>query len=88
MKTEVSTAVEELKRQFATAAFTVLEDGQGGARVLMEPVTIGPRYRPVGTWFGFHIPAQSPYADIYPVFIGNVARVDGRPFVPPVTGGT
>lgn len=87
MKIEVSTAVEELKRQFATAAFTVLEDGQGGARVFMEPVSIGPKYRPSETWLGFHIPAQYPYADIYPVFIGNVARVDGMPFVAPVTPG-
>ncbi len=87
MKTEVSTAIEELKRQFPTAAFTVWEDGQGGARVLMEPVAIGSKYRPSDTWIGFQIPAQYPYADIYPVFIGNVARLDGRPFVAPVTPG-
>jgi hypothetical protein len=87
MKIEVSTAIEELKRQFAAAAFTVLEDGQGGARVFMEPVSIGPKYQPSETWLGFHIPAQYPYADIYPVFIGNVARVDGTPFVAPVTPG-
>lgn len=87
MKIEVSTAIEDLKRQFPGAAFTVREDGQGGARVLMEPVAIGLKYRPSDTWLGFQIPAQYPYADIYPVFIGNVARLDGKPFVAPVTPG-
>jgi hypothetical protein len=88
MKIEVSTAIEELKRQFGTASFNVQEDGQGGARVVIEPVTIGPKYRPCDTWIGFQIPAQYPYADIYPVFIGaNVVRVDGKPIVAPVTLG-
>ena len=87
MKIEVSTAIEELKRQFATATFTASEDGQGGARVLIEPVAIGPRYSPSNTWLGFQIPAQYPYADIYPIFIGIVTRVDQKPFLPPVTPG-
>jgi hypothetical protein len=87
MKIEVSTAIEDLKHQFPGAAFTVREDGQGGARVLMEPVAIGPKYRPSDTWLGFQIPAQYPYADIYPVFLGNVARLDGKPFVAPLTAG-
>src|SRR6266567_788941 len=88
MKVEVSTAIEELKRQFSTSSFTVREDGQGGACVLMEPVTLGERYRPQTTWVGFQIPAQYPYADVYPVFIGaDVARADGVAFVAPVTPG-
>lgn len=88
MKVEVSTAIEELKRQFGTSSFTVREDDQGGAYVLMEPVALGERYRPTTTWVGFQIPAQYPYADIYPVFIGaDVARADGVGFVAPVTPG-
>lgn len=88
MKIEVSTAIEELRRQFDAASFTVREDGQGGAHVVMEPVTIGPKYLPSDTWIGFQIPAQYPYADIYPVFIGgNVVRADGKAFVVPVTPG-
>ena len=88
MKVEVSTAIEELKRQFATSSFTVREDGQGGAYVVMEPVALGPKYRPAATWIGFQIPAQYPYADIYPVFIGgDVVRADGVAFVVPVTPG-
>jgi|SRR5712664_2748971 len=88
MRTEVSAAIEELRRQFEESTVTVSDDDQGGARVVIEPVSLGPRYRPDHTWIGFHIPAQYPYADIYPVFIGvDCARVDGQPFVPPITPG-
>jgi len=88
MKTEVSSSIEELKRQFDGSAFTIREDGQGGAYVLIEPVSLGPRFRPASTWMGFQIPAQYPYADIYPVFIGaEVSRADGVPFAAPVTCG-
>lgn len=88
MKVEVSTAIEELNRQFNGSSFAVREDGQGGAYVIMEPITLGERYRPSITWVGFQLPAQYPYADIYPVFIGaDVARADGVAFVAPVTPG-
>lgn len=88
MKVEVSSGIEELKHQFGSSTFTVREDGQGGAYVLMEPVSLGPRYRPEATWIGFQIPAQYPYADIYPVFIGaDVVRIDGAAFAAPVTPG-
>jgi hypothetical protein len=88
MKVEVSTAIEELKRQFDNSSLRTREDGQGGAFVVMEPVELGQKYRPAVTWIGFQIPAQYPYADIYPVFIGgDVVRADGVAFVPPVTAG-
>lgn len=88
MKIEVSTGIEELKNQFNSSPFTIREDEQGGAYVVMESVSLGPRYQPEITWVGFHIPAQYPYADIYPVFIGDeVRRIDGVEFVAPVTRG-
>ena len=88
MKVEVSTAIEELKRQFSESTFTFREDGQGGAYVVIESVPLGPRYRPSNTWLGFQIPAQYPYADIYPIFIGaDVVRADAVPFSAPVTPG-
>ncbi len=88
MKVEVATAIEELKRQFATSLLTVREDGNGGAYVLIDPIEIGVRFAPKITWMGFQIAAQYPYADIYPVFIGSdVRRVDGLMFQPPVTTG-
>jgi hypothetical protein len=88
MKVEVSSAIEELRRQFSAATVTVREDGQGGAYVVIEPISLGPNYRPEQTWFGFQIPAQYPYADIYPVFIGgDVVRANGMAFIAPVTRG-
>jgi hypothetical protein len=88
MKTEVSTAIEELRRQFSRASLTFREDGQGGAYVVMEPVSLGARYQPEKTWIGFQVPAQYPYSDIYPVFIGaEVRRGDGVAFAAPVTPG-
>ena len=88
MKAEVSTAIEELKRQFDTAVFVVREDDQGGAYVVIDPVALGTKYHPASSWMGFQIPAQYPYADIYPVFIGaDVRRASGAPFAAPVTGG-
>jgi hypothetical protein len=88
MKVEVAAGIEELKRQFSTSAFDVRDDGNGGAYVIIETVSLGARYRPDNTWMGFHIPAQYPYADIYPVFIGaNTVRADGVAFVAPVTPG-
>lgn len=88
MNVEVSTSIEELKRQFTDSSFTTREDGQGGAYVIMEPLSLGILYEPDLTWMGFHITAQYPYADIYPVFIGSeVKRLDGVPFKAPVTEG-
>ena len=69
MKTEVSSAIEELKLQFSSSAVTASEDGQGGAHVFLEVINLGPGFRPDHTWVGFQIPAQYPYADIYPVFV-------------------
>lgn len=88
MKVEVSASIDELRRQFAAANFIVREDNQGGAYVIIEPVTVGSKFIPPVSWLGFQIPPQYPYADIYPVFIGgNLRRADGQPFVPPVTPG-
>ena len=88
MKSEVATAIEELRKQFSSAGFAVTEDGQGGARVIMEPISVGTRLRPSSTWMGFHIPPTYPYADLYPVFIGaNLERVDGAALQSPLTRG-
>ena len=88
MKTEVANGIDELRRQFAGATLTVREDNQGGAYVIMEPFDLGPKFNPPITWMGFHIPAQYPYADIYPVFVGdNVALANRAPFVVPITRG-
>ena len=81
-------AVEELKRAFPSSDVCSTEDGDGGAYVIVEDVVIGGKYEPSSTWFGGHITALYPYADIYPLFMAdNVLRVDGVPFESPVTPG-
>lgn len=88
MKLDVSNAIEELKRQFSSCVVNARDDAQGGAYLLIEGIPLGARFRPSTTWMGFHIPAQYPYADIYPVFIGaEVRRADGVAFTAPVTSG-
>lgn len=88
MKVEVAAGIEDLKRQFEGSPITVREDGNGGAYVIIEAVTLSPKFEPQSTWMGFQIPAQYPYADIYPVFIAeHVRRSDGVSFVAPVTTG-
>ena len=88
MKQDVASAIEELKRAFPSSEVSSREDGNGGAYVIVEDVAIGDRYRPPSTWIGGHITALYPYADIYPLFIGdNVRRVDGIAFEAPVTLG-
>ena len=88
MKQDVSNAIEELRRAFPSSEVTSREDGSGGAYVVVEEVEIGERFRPNSTWVGGHIPALYPYADIYPLFMGDdVRRVDGVAFEAPVTHG-
>ena len=88
MKAEVREAIEELKRAFPASVLTVSQDGEGGARVVVEGVAIGARYEPEQSWLGGHIPAQYPYADIYPVFMdAAVRRRDGKAFEAPITVG-
>ena len=87
VKAEVGEAIEELKRAFPSSELTVSEDGKGGARVVVESVAIGAR-EPGQSWLGGHIPAQYPYADIYPVFMdAAVRRRDGKAFEAPITEG-
>ena len=88
MKQHVSDAIDELDRAFLSSTVTSREDGSGGAFVIVEDVVIGPKFDPSTTWLGGHITATYPYADIYPLFMGDdVRRVGGLPFEAPVTGG-
>lgn len=88
MKQEVANAIEELRRAFSSSEVVHTDDGSGGAYVFVEEVSIGDQYRPSSTWIGGHITALYPYADIYPVFIGDdVRRADGVAFQAPITPG-
>jgi len=88
VKQDVANAIEELKCAFPSSAVYSREDGEGGAYVIVEDVGIGSRYQPSSTWMGGHVTALYPYADIYPLFIGDdVCRVDGVAFEAPITHG-
>ena len=88
MKQDVAKAIEELMRAFPSSEVSSREDGSGGAYVVVDGVDIGERFQPTSTWVGGHITALYPYADIYPLFMGdNVRRVDSVAFEAPVTAG-
>jgi hypothetical protein len=88
MKTEVSRAIAELQRAFPSSEIDVTEDGQGGSYFTLKDLDLGEGYTPQHAWLGAHIPAQYPYADIYPVFMDpSVQRTDGKSFDVPITHG-
>lgn len=88
MNVEVSKAIAELEIQFVNSPLTIRDDNQGGAYVIVDSITLGTKYKSESTWLGFQIPAQYPYADIYPVFMGaEVVKADGTEFVVPITRG-
>lgn len=88
MTPSVAAAFDGLKKAFPNATVTVLsEDGNGGAFVLVVGVELGPKFTPTKTWFGAHLPASLPYADVYPVFMGaEVKRADGVALTGPLSG--
>ncbi len=80
MAPTVVEAIAEIRETFYGAVVTVKEDGEGGAYVRVEPVDPGPPYVQRETWIGFHVTAQYPYADVYPLFVRrDLARADGQP---------
>lgn len=88
MKTDVSNAIADLQRAFPCSTIDVIADGEGGASFTIEKLDLGDRYKPREAWLGAHIPAQYPYADIYPLFMDPaVQRSDGVPFEAPITHG-
>jgi hypothetical protein len=80
MTPAVAQAIQELKAAHEGATFTVREDGQGGAFVIIDPVEPGPPYAQRETWLGFQITFQYPYSDVYPLFVRpDLARRDNQP---------
>jgi hypothetical protein len=78
MTPEVETAIEEIRQTFAGHNVHVESESQGGAHVTVDDLTLGDRYRPDSSWFGFTIPFQYPRADVYPHFVRpDLQRVDG-----------
>lgn len=75
---EVGQAIQEIRLAHPEAELVVIEDGNGGANVIVDAVSLGDRYVPSETWIGFHITFQYPNADVYPHFVrGDLKRADG-----------
>jgi hypothetical protein len=74
---DVRQAIEELEQSFPGHAIRTLEDGEGGAYVLVEALDLGTQYAPPTSWVGFHITHPYPDADVYPHFIAGETRYLG-----------
>jgi hypothetical protein len=75
----VAIAVENLRACFPNSELFIEPDGNGGARVAVEPAELSGAYVQNETWIAAHLVAQLPYADIYPLFVrGDLARRDAR----------
>ena len=77
MKPAVEQALNELAEGLPDAAVAHLQDGDGGAFIIVDPVDLGPRYEPRATWIGFHLTHIHPEADIYPHHIDAAVRYVG-----------
>lgn len=69
MKSEVEKAIEEIRLSFPGKELVIAEDTEGGARVIVEEVDLGPPFQQAHSWFGFHVTSSYPYADVYPHFV-------------------
>jgi hypothetical protein len=76
MKDAVAEAIRELEQDFGSVRR--LEDGEGGAYVLVEDVDLGEHYAPRSSWIAGHITwAYEEGADVYPLFIDAAVRYVG-----------
>jgi hypothetical protein len=78
MKQAVVDAVKELVEGLPDSTVTAVEDSDGGAFVLVEPIDVGSRFAPSETWVGFHITFSYPEADVYPHFIDAGVKYVGE----------
>lgn len=76
----VEEAIAGLREAFAPSSLEAAPDGAGGAFVVLDPVPLGDTYRPGFSWYGFHLSAMLPDADVYPLYLrGDLVRTDGQP---------
>ncbi len=88
MNEAVSQAIADIRASWADATVTAEPDNDGGAYVIVEPVSIGVPYIHATTWVGFRITFQYPYADIYPHFVRpDLQRKDARALGDGISGG-
>jgi hypothetical protein len=81
-------AVAEVRAAFPENQVHAWPDGQGGARVVVESIELGPGWAQQTSWLGFDISYVYPDADCYPHYARpDLQRTDGHALVPPVHGG-
>lgn len=80
MKKEVATAIDEIRLAFPGKEVILAEDNEGGARVIVEKIELGPPFGQADSWFGFYITCSYPYADVYPHFVrSDLSLASGHP---------
>jgi hypothetical protein len=79
MNEAIAKAIVDIRASWTDATVTAEPDNDGGAYVIVEPLSIGDLYNHATTWLGFRITFQYPYADVYPHFVRpDLQRKDGR----------
>jgi hypothetical protein len=84
VKEEVKEAILELEEGAPGEGLLFLEDGEGGAHVIVEGIPIGSSFSPEVTWIGFHILHSYPDADVYPHMVDAGLRYVGSGDAPNV----
>lgn len=69
MNDPVRQAIDEIRSSFTTHEVVELEDGQGGAFVIVEGIAIGKHFTPSKSWIGQAIAYTYPDSDVYPHWI-------------------
>lgn len=88
MTPHVSDAIAQLGRAFSDHQVVQLDDGQGGAFVIVEGLDLGPAFAPSASWIGFAISSMYPRADVYPHFARpDLARSDHAALTTPLNPG-
>jgi len=76
----VLNAIDEIRETFPETEVTYDPDGEGGAWVTIEQVSLGPAFVQETSWMAFQITHPYPESDVYPHFVrADLQRVDGNP---------
>jgi len=71
----VAAAIADVTASFPDCTVTSVGDGSGGAWVEIAGVDLGDRWNDGPHTLSFHIAASCPYADVYPLFLEETARL-------------
>ena len=82
MKPNVQAALEQLREGLPGHDIQVMDDGEGGAYVIVERLEIGQCFEPTVSWVGFHLTWPYPDTDVYPHFIDPSIRYVGTGGLP------